>query len=405
MAEQHINEAPEPLINHRVVLAILVCSTSVNILSTTIYMPALPKMAVEFGSDVSALQATLTAYLAASAIGQLIFGPLSDAIGRRRLLIGGLLCCAITSFGCSLVQSATTLIALRLLQGVGGSICLIMTRAVVRDINDRTGTATDMAAVMVSIALVPPLAHSFGGLLTDVYSWRAPFEFLAVFSAATLGAVVFALPETNRGVPQMPSALQYLQCYTRLLRSPKFLSYTAVHAILIATLYFFYAAGPAVLIGHLGLSPSTYGPVVAIASTGFLLGSLASNRRVARHGLDHLITIGSAVSGLAAIALFGLYWQHEATISLMMGAVFVWYIAYGIILPNALAGALSVHSDIAGAAAALAGFAQIAAGTLGSVAAYGVTRVDEMAVIMGAFAALTAAFGWAVSAGKVRNAS
>jgi DHA1 family bicyclomycin/chloramphenicol resistance-like MFS transporter len=383
-------------ISRKIVLASVISATIVNILATTVYLAAIPAMARDLQTEVSFVQGTLTTYLAASAAGQLLVGPLSDAFGRRSVLLPGLFGCAALSVACALVNAVETLLVLRFFQGIAGCTCVIVTRAVVRDINDRGGTARDMAGVLLAIALIPSVSQLLGGFLTDAFSWRMPFEFMAVFSLLALVVAGIGLPETNTQMMGAASISQYVSSYGRLLRSWEFLAYAAVNAVLFATLYFFYAAMPIVLIRYFRVSPTLYGSIVMFCSFGLFLGSLFSNWRAPRDGLDRLLTIGTLGSGAAGITMFGLLSLDVTTLAAIALALFAWFIGYGISLPNAIAGAMSVHPNIAGAGAALLGFIQIAAGSLGSASALGVSDARGLVTVIGTLAVINVLLRWMV---------
>jgi DHA1 family bicyclomycin/chloramphenicol resistance-like MFS transporter len=165
--------------NRHSVLTVVIAATVVNILATTMYLPAIPAIAKDLNSDIHSVQLLLTAYLATSAAGQLFLGPLSDATGRRGLVITGAIFSTIIAFACAAANAVGILILLRFIQWMTGSAFVVATRAIVRDINDRSGTARDMAGILLAISFVAPISQTIGGLLTDLFSWRSTFAVVA----------------------------------------------------------------------------------------------------------------------------------------------------------------------------------------------------------------------------------
>jgi len=352
--------------SRRSVLAVVIASNVVNILATTMYLPGIPAIAAELAADVQSVQLLLTAYLATSALGQLVLGPLSDATGRRGLVIFGAVFSAFIAVVCAIATSVDVLIGLRLVQGVTGSAFVVAVRSIVRDINDRSGTARDMAGILLAISFVAPISQSVGGVLTELVSWRSTFGVMAGISCLTFLLALYLLPETNLRRANRPSFRSYAGAYTALLFSREFHAYAAMNIILFATLYFFYNAFPIILIKSYRLSPSGYGPVALLCASGIFLGSLISNRMAIGRDPDWLLCLGISVSGLAGIAMLAPLVCGTLPLSMVIAIPFVWFVGYGISLPNAIAGAMSACPSASGASAALLGFVQIGAGAGGS---------------------------------------
>ncbi|HTO68215.1 MAG TPA: Bcr/CflA family efflux MFS transporter [Bradyrhizobium sp.] len=384
--------------DRRAILTTVISATVVNIVATTMYLPAIPAIAKELGTDIRSVQMLLTVYLITSAVGQLVLGPLSDATGRRRLLIGAGLVCAVLSIACASAYSIVVLIVLRLFQGVTGSAFVVVTRAVVRDINDRSsGTARDMAGLLLMIAFVAPISQTIGGVLTDHFSWRITFGVLAAVSSLAFALAWLAFPETNLTSTGALSLRGYATSYAELLSSREFLAYSAINIILFSTLYFFYNAFPIVLIERFDLSPTAYGPIALLCAAGMFFGSLFSNRLAPSHGLDRLLIVGISVSGVAGATMIATAWYGELRLAVVIGVPFVWFLGYGVSMPNAVAGTMSVNPKIAGAAAALLGFLQIGAGAIGSGISGLVDGAQGLFVVVGGLALLNVLVRWIAS--------
>src|SRR6266446_10357734 len=183
--------------NGLVVTALLTALVALGPMSTDLYLPSLPGLLRHFDADIAEVQLTLSVFLVGLAVGQLVYGPLSDRFGRRPVLLAGLILYVVASAICALAPGVPTLIAARLLQATGACAGPVVCRAVVRDVHGREGAARILSYMGAAMALAPTLGPILGGFLELWFGWRAAFAVMTLYGAAGLVIVALALPETN----------------------------------------------------------------------------------------------------------------------------------------------------------------------------------------------------------------
>ena len=367
--------------------------TALGPLTMSMYAPSMPTIAQALDTTAGMVQVTLSIYLTGFAVGQLIYGPLSDRFGRRPVLIGGIAVFVVASAACTLAGSIEQLIAARFFQALGSCCGPVLGRAVVRDVYGRERAASVLAYMAMAMALAPAIGPAAGGYLTVLFGWRANFVFLTVFGLAILAAVWTMLEETNRR--RDPTALmprRLVSNYASLARSRTFAGYTLCLAAIYSGMFAFISGSSFVLIEQFGLSPERYGMAFGVIVVGFMIGTFSAGRLTRRLGVDRLIGAGSALSGLCGLAGLALALARVDHTAAILAPMFGFMIGAGLLMPNAQAGGLGPFPTMAGTASALMGFTQ-----MGLAAASGIlvgslqdgTQVPMMASVCAG--ALTAA--------------
>jgi len=363
--------------HHPATFSLLTLSVALGVLASVIYVPSIPAIAIALQVADSAVQHTMTLYLLAFAVSTLVIGPVSDRLGRRPTLLGGLGLFVLASIACALADSILLLQVARVVQGVGACACMIVGRAVVRDIYDRDQTARAMAILSMVVASGPALAPLLGGQLEALFGWQSSFIFVAGWGALLLAAAVFVLPETaDRRNLSGSMARQMVHSYTLLLNARPFIGYALVVGGGAVGFYAFTAGAPVVLISEHGVPAALYGFFAACPPVGFVIGSWVCARWTRIFGLERMMmagTLGVVGSGLV-IAGLDLSVGGPYSVALPMIA---FGFSNGLSMPNAFAGGLSVYPRIAGAASGLQTFAQMGGG------AFGTLLVAELAVRSG----------------------
>ncbi|MFC4175040.1 multidrug effflux MFS transporter [Microvirga sp. GCM10011540] len=345
-------------------IALLIAVSAVSPLGINMYLPSMPGMARAFGVDFTTIQLTLSLYLAAMALGQLIIGPISDRFGRRPVLLIGLTVFIIGSLICFLAQNVGLLIFGRVVQAMGGCAGITLSRAIVRDLYGRNQVASMIGYVTMGMAVAPMVAPTIGGLLDTFYGWRASFAFLIAFGGLALLFAAWQLPETNHNRGSGGAGRELLYSYFILFRSRLFWGYTLAASFISAVFFAFLAGAPFVMIELMGRSAAEYGFYFALVPSGYILGNFASGRFAARVGPNRMILAGTfmALASVAAMAvIFAVGFMHPAA---LFGPMFFIGLGNGLVLPSGIAGAVSVKPDVAGAAAGLSGSLQIGFGAL-----------------------------------------
>lgn len=346
------------------ILMILGALVALGPLSTDAYVSGLPRLAGDLETSPWLAQLTVTTCLIGLAVGQLLAGPMSDTLGRRRPLLLGLVVYTAAGFLCAVAPDIATLVLLRGVQGAGGAFGLVIAYAIVRDRYTGPAAARYFSALLLVTGLAPILAPLGGAWILDLSGWRAIFVALAVLSAAVLVACLVALPETLPADRRQPGGLRSARSvYVRLLTDRSLMGYALTNAFVFAAMFAYIAGSPFVLQDIHGLSPWRYSVVFAVNALGLVTAAQVSGRLVGR--VDARVLLGSGVVGAAAGgATLLVSVLAGAGLWPILVAFFVVVASVGLVLPNGAALALEGHGAHAGAAAALLGCAQFLFGGL-----------------------------------------
>ena len=345
--------------------ALLALLTSVGPLSVDMYLASLPDIGRRLMASDAQVQLSLSFYLGGFAIGQVIYGPISDRHGRKPILLASLALFIAASVICAIAPSIEILIAARFIQAVGGSGTVVLARAVVRDLYEGTLVARELSRMAAVMALAPLIAPLIGGVLQTAFGWRANFIVLVGFGVAAAALVWLLLPETlRRRAPEPVSFPAILRAYRTFLSNRAFLAHVGILTCAFGGLFAWISAAAFVLQDLYGLTPLAFGVAFAVGSAGYLLGTWFAAHFVSRMGIDRTIGIGSALLAAGGIAsvlalAFGL---TSATAVVLPVALFL--AGLGFALPQAQAGALLPFPERAGTASSLVGFLQQTSGAV-----------------------------------------
>jgi DHA1 family bicyclomycin/chloramphenicol resistance-like MFS transporter len=339
--------------------ALLAGLSAVGPLTTDMYLPSLPDIARLLHSTTAEVQLTISSYLIGFAVGQIIYGPVSDRHGRKPVLLAAIALYGAASLACTLSTSIETLIAARFVQALGGSGGIVLARAMVRDLYSGNRAGRELSVIGAVMALAPVLAPIAGGALQTGFGWRSIF--LALVVAAVVGATVIALllPETlsaRAAEPVSPASIA--SSYRIVARNGAYLAYMGLASLSYAGLFAWISAASFVLQDIYGLSPFVFGFVFAVGAVGYGIGSTLSARLARNFGIDGILGLGSAAvaaGGLAMLTALALGFGSAATLVL---SIAVYLAGLGMVLPQSIAGALTPFPERAGAASSLLGFIQ-----------------------------------------------
>jgi DHA1 family bicyclomycin/chloramphenicol resistance-like MFS transporter len=329
------------------------------------YLPALPSIGQSLNASTGAVQASLMAFFVSLGIGQLLYGPISDMVGRKPPLYFGLLLFAVCSIGCALAPDIHTLIVLRFLQGLGASAGMVIPRAVVRDLHTGNEAARLMSLLMLVFSISPILAPLAGSFLIEWSGWRSVFWAVTVAALMALVLLTTSQPETRPPAQRVGSTVRgALKAYGLLLRDRHFLGLVFIGAFGISSFFAYLANSSFVLINHYGLTPREYSIAFAANAAAFIGVSQFTGRLSMRFGLVPLVKV--AVSGYAFVmaALFALSWLGIDRLDVMLVMLFIGYGFLGLVVPATSVLALEEHGSIAGTASALMGTLQFVTGAL-----------------------------------------
>ncbi len=342
---------------------LLIAISAIGPLSLNIVMPALPGIAAALRTDFASVQLILSFYLICMAAAQLALGPLSDRFGRRPVLIGGFILAVVTSFGAMLATTISSLVVARGLQAFGASAGIVIGRAIIRDLYQRDQAASMIGWVTMVIMVVPMVVPWLGGVLQSTLGWEAIFACIGLFATCVLAAIVLALPETIKTRGGVGGVRRFIQELRLLLTSKRFAGYTLCCATGSALFFAFLGGAPHVVITLMGRSSVELGIWFATGAAGYMVGNYMSARWSPRLGVDLMVTWGVAIGavGAASILILVGFFPDAGPITIFLPQ-FITAFANGMLLPNSIAGAISVRPQAAGTAAGITGSLQMAVG-------------------------------------------
>lgn len=379
---------------------VLGCLIALGPLTIDMYLPAFPAMAEDLDATDSQLQLTLTGMLLGLSLGQLVVGPLSDALGRRRPLLVGLSIHALSSLVCALAPGVWVLAATRLVQGVAGASVTVTAMAMVRDRFSGKAMASLVSRLILVIGLAPIVAPSLGGAVLQVAGWRWIFGVLVVAALLVIVLAWLGLQESLPAARRPPLALgSSMATYGRLVRDVRFLALAFTGGSIMATMFTYVSGASFVLQGAFGLSESQFALVFGANGAGFVLCSQLNPVLQRRYEIVDVLTGGVMVCLVAAWSLLavGLLGDSVPLVMVLLPlAVAVGSI--GLVMPNTQALGLENHPREAGSAAAVLGCLQFGVGALVAplVGIAGGASVLSMGVVMAALTGLAAILVWLV---------
>ncbi|MBB4304071.1 DHA1 family bicyclomycin/chloramphenicol resistance-like MFS transporter [Rhodobium orientis] len=347
-------------------LAILIAVSWINPLALNIFVPSMPGMIVALDTNAEVVQLTLSLYLGAVAIAQLVLGPLSDMFGRRPVVLAGMALFIVSSLICALAGSVEVLIAGRILQAAGGCAGIVLARSIVRDLFEQEKAASMIGYVTAGMAIAPLFAPAIGGVLDQFFGWRSSFFFVAALGVAVLIAAWFGLSETNMNRGRSSGFARMFDGFAILARYPLFWAHSLTLMLTTGVFFGFLGAAPFISSHVMHLTPSQYGFYFALIGLGYMTGNMFSGRYASRIGTRRLIAIGTVLALAAALVMLAAFLADIVHPIAMFGPMLFIGMANGMVIPATMSGAVSVRPDRAGAASGLAGSLQIGGGAIAS---------------------------------------
>ena len=348
------------------VLATLSALMGFASISTDFYLPAMPEMALSLRTGAGELAWTVSAYLIGFSLGQLLWGPIGDKIGRRLPVALGLGLFIIGSAGCAMADSVWAVIGWRVVQAIGASAGVVLGRAMVRDLYSGARSAQMLSTLIAIMGIAPLVGPLIGGQVLLLAGWRAIFWTLVAVGLATLGALL-ALPETlpehRRSTLLLSRALSR---YVELLKHRRLLAYAGAGGFFYAGMFAYIAGTPFAYITYHHLAARAYGVIFAAGVAGIMATNILNSRLVERLGGDRILLLGAAgatITGLVLAVTASTDWGGLAG---LVVPLFFFTAMTGFIVANSIAGALADFSEQAGAVSALVGALQYGSGIVGA---------------------------------------
>ncbi len=325
------------------VLAGVTALTMIAPLATDMYVPAFPLVLRDLGTTATSLQLTLTTYFVGMALGQLLGGPLSDQLGRRRPLFSALVLMVVASLVCAVSPTVGVLTAARFVQGLAGGWAMVIARSVVVDVADGPVLVRSLNLVQGVSGVAPVLGPLLGAALLEHSGWRLSFWLLAAWGAVMLVVVRAVVPETLPRAKRSSGGLSHLRrAGARVLRTRRFTAHLVVMSLSMGVIFAYVASSAFVLQSMNGLSPVQYSVVFAANAVGLMAATLLSARLAGRVRTTYVVAVGLATTaGAGALLLVGALWFAMPLWAALPG-FFVLMAAQGLVGPNA--GALASGS-------------------------------------------------------------
>jgi DHA1 family bicyclomycin/chloramphenicol resistance-like MFS transporter len=357
--------------NRRWIL-ILGAVVAIGPLSIDMYLPGLPSLQRHFFSDASAAQQSLAVFFAGLAVGQLIYGPVSDRFGRRGPLLAGLGIYIAATLGCAFAPSMSALIGLRFLQALGGCAGIVMTRAMVRDRFDPQDMARILSLLLLVIGIAPILAPLLGSVVLEQFGWQAIFLVQAMFGTLCLVAVALYIVETHHPPPGATLSLgSALTGYAQLLRHRRFMGYALAGGSAQGGMFAYIAVSSFVFIEVYGLSPGTYATIFGTNAFGLIAAAQINRWLLNSYPAQKVLRGAIAVYLGGGLVLLAASLTGIGGLPGILLPLWVCITSLGFTFPNSVAAAMAPFGDKAGAASGLLGTLQfVIAGTTAAIVGY-----------------------------------
>jgi MFS transporter, DHA1 family, multidrug resistance protein len=373
-------------------LPILIVISMIGPLALNILQPSLPGLAKALDASREQAQLALSLFLGAQAVAQLFIGGLADRFGRRPVLLIALGLYVAASIAATFATSILLLILARVVQATGSTAGITISRTVVRDLSPRETAASTIGYVTMGMVVAPLVAPALGGFLDDNFGWRAIFLVCAALGITASIAALWKLPETRPAAIQGQTTAEMLARSREVVRNPRFMGYALGASYTSAVFFTFLGGAPYLIIDIMGMPKTTYGLWFIVLTAGYMLGNFCSGRFSVRFGVDRMIRIGNVLNMAGVVITLALAFvpvMHPAAIFIPN---FLMSVGNGFLLPNAVAGAVSVDPKAAGAAAGVTGFMQMGMGAVGSYVAGLVTTSSPLPLALMMFGFSVA--GW-----------
>ena len=361
--------AKQPMPAALAVICVLGLLMGLPPIATDMYLPAMPAIAVSLNAGPEAVQQTLTLFLLFFSIAQLVFGPLSDAYGRQKIVVTGLVVFALGSALCASAKSIEALIFYRGLQGIGGAAVIVTVPAVVRDHVSGSGFSRMMGFIMLVMGIAPLVAPLLGSVIIGFVSWRYIFVWLASVALIAAALYVYHVGETHPEHLRTRFSPQNVWAnYGAVLKDRQALCYMLCSAFAIAAMFGFLAASPFIYIERYHVSAHGYAGLFMANVVLMLLVTSISNRFVIKHGPRRMLTMAMTMIAFSSAIFAVVALLQEPPLLLIVAGVMLFIGTAGVVNANAMALVLTRLGAISGSASAVAGSLRFGLGSLAPVA-------------------------------------
>lgn len=329
------------------------------------YLPALPTIAADLNASTAATQMTLMVFFLAFGVCQIVYGPVSDMVGRKPPLYFGIAVFVIGGIGCGLAPSIEWLIFFRFVQGLGASAVMVIPRAIIRDLHTGVEATRLMSLIMLVFSVSPILAPLTGSSLIVPFGWRAVFVAITLTAIMSLLLVLFVLPETHAKENRIKVSVgSVFNGFAVLLRDWRFLGLTFIGGFGMASFFAFLASSSFIYIEHYGLTPTQYSLAFSVNAIGFIGASQFSAPLAARFGIERVVSVAVTAFTVMSLVLLAVIAAGIDNLAVLMVLLFLAFSWLGLVIPSIMVLSLEDHGPIAGMASALGGTLQMVTGAL-----------------------------------------
>ena len=350
-------DSATPRVSHGLAAFALALLLGLQPVTTDVYLPALPMLARDLAAPMSAAQLTMSALILAFGLAQLVWGPVADRLGRRPVLITGLLLYTAASIGSVLAGSIGWLVWWRVLQGATMAAAVVCARAIVRDLYEPMEGARVMSLALSGLGVIAIAGPALGGVVAALGGWRAALAVVAAFGALALAFIAWRLPETLlHKNPDATRAGPLLAQWSQIARHPTFIAWTLLVSATYGGLFTILAGSSFTYIDVLGLSPGWYGLAMASGSLSYLAGTFVCRRWIGRHGIRGAVARGGGFTLAGGVIIVALALAGVQSVWAIVVPQWLFAFGHGIHQPCGQAAVVGPFPQHAGAASALAGF-------------------------------------------------
>ena len=340
-------------------IALIAALMAMTAMTIDINLPAIPVTAEALGASLTTTQLTVTIFFGGFAIGQLVWGPLSDRIGRKPGVLVGTAIYVVATVGCALAPSVEALLALRAVQGFGAGAGSVLGRAIIRDLFEGPQMARILSLALAAFITAPIVAPSIGAVILGFASWRWIFGFLAIYGVVMLLLAALLLEESLEDRdPHALGARRLLAAFAEVFRDRRSRAWAVAVTLVFGALTVYLTNSSAVLMQGYGMSASTFGAAFAVVAICSSAGNVLNSRLVRRIELARLVRL-ALLGGIATAALaLGLAATGTGGVWALIASLALFFVCFGLVAANGTTLALQPHGSIAGSAAAALGFSQ-----------------------------------------------
>ena len=337
-----------------------------------ILLPALPVIKQKFYVTNDVAQLTLSLSMLAIAIGTLVYGPLSDKFGRKRVMLVGIVITIFGSIVCFVADSIMLLISGRFIQAFGGAVGLVLARAIVRDVYGPEEAARVIATLVMVMVVLPMMSPALGGELMQRFGFESVFIVIALASAIAFVFLFLWLPETLAKPVPFEGVKSMLMTFSKLFASRVFCGYAFCVTFVSVVFFSFISAAPEIMVSVLKRPPTEYGYYFIMIPAGFMTGNYVARHYGRTISIDNMIAIGASIGVFGIVLALLLQTLGMSSPVALFLPIALAVFGNGITLPNAQAAAINEFPEYAGTASGLTGFLQMA---VSSVAAQAVALI------------------------------